>query len=60
MELIITVPRNVRAGRDLDDDLILVSHFTDGEKQGPERGNDLPKDTQQTYGDAGSSTLTSY
>lgn len=27
--MIITVPWSVRAGRDLDDDLILVSHFTD-------------------------------
>lgn len=31
--MITTVPWNVRARRDLDDDLILVSHFTEGKNK---------------------------
>lgn len=33
MELVVTVPWNVTAGRGLDDDLILASHFTDGKNE---------------------------
>lgn len=33
VELIRTIPCNVRVGRGLSDDLMLVSHFTDGKNK---------------------------
>lgn len=43
VESVLTVPWNVRAGRGLDDDRILMSHFTDGKNEAQRRQLTKPR-----------------